>query len=208
MRERSMTARAKKNSHRVMTATGNNSRATPQFIYDWLDGMMHFTIDVCADAKNHKHARYFDERDNGLAQSWADETTFGNYPYGRQLPDWMRKARDTAMLQRGMGVSVIPVRAGSEWWKHYVKQIDGKAGKLRDVRVMPHYDLTWCRFEKLTVGVYCHDQRIPFDGMETGAPFDAAFIFMGHPSRRPVKPRILSSLPAGRDWPLLTEGWL
>ncbi len=203
-----MSDRAKKNSHRVQTATGNNNRATPQFIYDWLDAMMGFTVDVCADASNFKHPKYYDEKDNGLAQSWADETYFKNPPYARQLPDWMRKGRDSCMYQRAMGCAVIPARVGSEWWKHYVKQLDGKAGKLRDVRVMPRYDMTWCRFEKLTVGLYCHDQRIPFDGMETGAPFDAAFVFMGHPSRRPVKPRIPSTLPPGREWPMLVEGWL
>ncbi len=202
-----MNDRIRKHSARVQTATGNNSRATPEYFYDWLDGMLHFTVDVCADERNHKHARYFSEKDNGLAQSWAEESVFMNPPYGRQSPDWMRKLRDECMFSRAMGVALVPARVGVDWWRLYVKQLDGKAGKLRDVRVMPRYDLTWCRFERLTVGLYFHDQRIEFDGMETGAPFDAAVIFYGHPSRRPVKPRIVSTLPPGRDWPLLVEGW-
>lgn len=199
---------ARKHAHRVLTTSDNMKRATPEYFYDWLDGMMHFTVDVCADELNHKHARYFSERDNGLAQSWANETFFMNPPYGRQTPGWMAKARDEVMLDRAMGCALIPARVGVEWWRVYVKQLDGAAGKLRDVRVMPKYDLTWYRWERLTIGLYFHDERIEFDGLETGAPFDAAVVFMAHPSRRPVRPRIVSTLPARREWPMLVEGWV
>lgn len=199
-----MTTRHK---HRVLTASTTTIRETPQDFFDWLDGQMHYTIDVCADARNAKHPRFFDERANGLAQSWAGETWWKNPPYGRQTPAWMAKARDEAIYGRGMGTALVPARVGVEWWRVYVKQLDGAAGKLRDVRVMPTIDLTWYRFQKLTLGIYFHDERLLFDGMATGAPFDAALIFYAHPSRRPVDPVINSNLPTRREWPLLVEGW-
>jgi hypothetical protein len=195
-------------NHRVLTASTTTVRETPQEFFDWIDGMMHFTVDVCANKKNAKHPKFYDERQNGLAQSWAGETWWENHPYGRQTPAWMAKSREEAMYGRSMGCSLIAARVGSDWWRRYVRQLDGAAGKLRDVRVMQQgYDLTWYRFEKLTVGIYFHDERLPFDDMETGAPFDAALIFYAHPSRRPVKPIISSNLPARREWPMLVEGW-
>lgn len=190
-----------------MTASTNMRRATPVYFYAWLDAQLHFTIDVCADERNHKHPRYFSERDNGLAQSWAGETFFMNPPYGRQTGEWMRKARDEAMFSRAMGACLVPARVGVTWWREAVKCLDGAAGKLRDVRVMPKIDLTWYRFTNLNVGLYFHDERIEFDGLETGAPFDAAVVFYAHPTRRPVSPRVPSSMPMHREWPLLVEGW-
>ena len=157
--------------------------------------------------RNHKHPRFFTREDNGLAQSWAGESFWMNPEYGRALPGWMVKAREECMFDRAMGCALVPARVGSEWWRFFVRQMDGEAGKLRDVRVMQgSYDLTWYRFEKLTVGVYFHDERLPFDDLE-GAPFDSALVFYAHPSRRPVAPRIVSTLPGYRTWPMLVEGW-
>lgn len=197
----------RKHSARVQVASTTSVRGTPQEFFDWIDGQLHFTLDVCANAENAKCPRFFGERDNGLAQSWANHTWWKNHPYGRQTPQWMAKGREEAMFGRSMGASLVAARVGSEWWRVYVKQLDGAAGKLRDVRVMPKIDLTWYRWERLTVGIYFHDERLPFDGISDGAPFDSALIFYGHPSRHPVAPRIASSLTDRREWPMLVEGW-
>jgi len=194
-------------THRVLTASTNMRRATPKYFYDWLDGQLHFTVDVCADEQNYKHPRFFSERDNGLAQSWAGETFWMNPPYGRQTPAWMSKARDESMVTRAMGAVLVPARVGTDWWRRFVLQHDGQAGKLREVRADPKVAIVWYRWALLTVGVYFHDERIEFDGLETGAPFDASVIFYAHPTRHPVKPRLHSTLPAHREWPMLIEGW-
>lgn len=193
-------------NHRVMTASTNMRRATPEYFYNWLDGQLNFTIDVCADEHNHKHPRYFSERDNGLAQSWAGETFWMNPPYGRQTPQWMAKARDEVMHADAMGAILVPARVGTDWWRRYVLQHDGAAGKLRETRGHPTIPIVWYRWTSLTVGVYFHDERIEFDGLETGAPFDAAVILLSTSRRRVVRPRILSSLPGHREWPMIVEG--
>lgn len=183
------------------------TRATPEYFYRWLDGQMRFTVDVCASEENAKHPRFWSVKENGLAQSWLDETYFKNPPYGRQTPMWMARARDACMYERAMGCSLVPARVGVDWWRRYVLQLDGEAGRLKHLHQAPGLPLIWWRWERLVVGVYFHDERIEFDGLETGAPFDAAVIFMGHPSRRPVKPRVVPSLPGHRSWPLLVKDW-
>lgn len=190
-----------------MTKSSTTVRATPKEFYDWLDGQLHFTVDVCANEKNHQHPRYFSPADNGLAQSWEGETFFMNPPYGREIDGWMRKARDSAILDNAMGACLVPARVDTAWWRGSVMQADKKAGRLRSVFFDEAAGVLWYRWERLVVGVYFHDQRLAFDGMETGAPFPAAVVFMGSPRRRPVKPQLLSSLPGDRDWQLLVAYW-
>lgn len=190
-----------------MTKSSTTVRKTPKEFYDWLDGQMHFTVDVCANEKNHQHPRYFSPEDNGLAQSWEGETFFMNPPYGREITDWMKKARDSAIIDNAMGVCLVPARVDTEWWRLTVLQTDRRAGKLRNVHFDQEASVVWYRWYRLTVGVYFHDERIAFDGMENGAPFPASVIFFGAPRRRPVKPMLVSTLPAHRDWPLLVAQW-
>lgn len=195
-----------KHAHKVMTTSKVMDRSTPPEFYAWLDGQMNFTVDVCADERNHKHPRYFDLSHNGLAQSWVGETFWCNPPYGRSTPQWFAKARDSAMAG-AMGTMLVPARVGVDWWRRYVLQHDGEAGRLRDVRAEEKLALTWYRYQRLVVGVYFHDERLPFDGLDTGAPFDVAVIFYGKPGMRPALPRIDSSLTARREWPMLVERW-
>jgi len=198
-----------------MTASTTNVRATPKEIYDFLDGQMHFTIDVCANEQNYKHPRYFSEKDNGLAQSWEGETFFCNPPYGRQIGGWIAKARDSAIYDSAMGTLLVPARVDTDWWRVGVlqertwdrKDAQHAAGRLRDSRFDDRNQVWWLRFERLVVGIHYWDERIAFDGMESGAPFPAAFVFMGPPGYRPGRPRLPSSLPDRREWPMLVEGW-
>lgn len=194
-------------AHRVMTASTTTIHKTPADFYAWLDGMMHFTIDVCADESNHQHPRYFSEKDNGLLQSWEGETFFCNPPYGEQIGSWLRKARDSSILDSAMGALLVPARVDTDWWRTYVMQADGAAGKLRLVHFDAQKQVIWFRWERLTIGLYHHDQRLKFDDLSTGAPFPASVIFMAHPRRRPVKPALSSALPDNRDWTLLVEQW-
>lgn len=192
-----------------MTKSTTTVRATPREFYEWLDGQMHFTVDVCANEQNHKHPRFFSPEDNGLAQTWEGETFFMNPPYGREIVEWMKKARDSAILDNAMGACLVPARVDTEWWRLCVLQQDPKvaAGRLRSVHFDTDSLVHWYRWDRINIGVYFHDERIAFDGMETGAPFPAAVVFMGAPRRRPIAPQLLSTLPSDRDWPLLVAQW-
>lgn len=45
--------------------------ATPQWFFDRLDKVFHFTLDPCADDSNKKCPLYFTEQDNGLTKNWG-----------------------------------------------------------------------------------------------------------------------------------------
>jgi site-specific DNA-methyltransferase (adenine-specific) len=94
-----------------------NEWATPQDFYDQLNKEFNFTLDPCADATNYKCPKYYTQSDNGLAQSWDNETVFCNPPYGREIKHWVKKASEAV---GGVVVMLIPARTCTSYFHDYV----------------------------------------------------------------------------------------
>lgn len=193
---------------RPLMSSENAEWGTPREFFRWLNRGFNFTVDVCASSENAKLRRYYDRSADGLAQSWAGETFFCNPEYGDQLPRWAKKARASAIShERTGGVLLVPSRVDTDWWISTVEQAVGRllrSAWVKESRVL------WLRWAGLRVGVYHHDQRLPFEGMPTknGAPFPSSVIILTHPT---WKPPDLSNV---REWqaighrPPLTLGML
>lgn len=54
-----------------MFSTGNNNMSTPQWFFDRLNEVFHFTLDPCADDTNKKCNLYYTEQDDGLTKNWG-----------------------------------------------------------------------------------------------------------------------------------------
>lgn len=65
---------------------------TPQDLFDRLNAMHGFTLDVCALPENAKCAKYFTPEVDGLKQDWSGEVCWMNPPYGREIGRWIAKA--------------------------------------------------------------------------------------------------------------------
>lgn len=68
---------------------------TPQPLFDRLNAIYHFDLDVCASAENHKCEYYFDKDQDGLSREWIG-TVWMNPPYGREIGKWVRRACEYA----------------------------------------------------------------------------------------------------------------
>lgn len=102
----------------VHFSSNTNEWATPQNLFDYLNGIYNFTLDPCSDGINAKCAKYFTERDNGLVQDWSNDTVFMNPPYGRDIKYWIKKAYDES--QKGATVvALIPSRTDTKYWHDY-----------------------------------------------------------------------------------------
>lgn len=174
---------------------------TPPDFYAWLDRIFAFTIDLAALPHNAKHPRFYSPAQNSLMQSWEGETGYLNCPYGRSVGQWQAKTRDEAMYERALVVQLLPSRVDTDWWQTYVMSRDGAAGKLLRSEYVPKTGVLWLRWEALVTGIYHHDERLPFEGMENGAPFPSSVVIHAHPSRRTTAK---SSEPQDID---LTLGW-
>jgi site-specific DNA-methyltransferase (adenine-specific) len=90
---------------------------TPPDVFKRLDDVYHFTLDVCADANNHKCERYFDVEHNGLQQSWAGEVCFMNPPYS-QVAVWLDKAYKES-LNGAVVVCLVKSDTSTKWFRDY-----------------------------------------------------------------------------------------
>lgn len=68
---------------------------TPLHIYNALNQIYKFELDVCASKKNHKHSNYYTIKEDGLEQPWS-RMNFCNPPYSNILP-WYEKALEEAV---------------------------------------------------------------------------------------------------------------
>lgn len=113
---------------------------TPQYLFDQLDEEFHFTLDPCATDENHKCAKYFTKKDDGILQDWGNDIVFMNPPYGREIGEWIRKA----YFEGGKTtvVCLIPSRTDTKWWHNYcmrgeIRLIKGRL-KFKN-RTLPSY---------------------------------------------------------------------
>ena len=105
----------------VMFSSQTDQWATPQDFFNKLNEEFHFTLDPCADEFNHKCDRYYTKEQDGLLQSWEDETVFCNPPYGREIGKLVQKC----FLEVEDGgckcvVMLIPARTDTQWFHKYI----------------------------------------------------------------------------------------
>ena len=117
-----------KTTQKVMFSSKKDSWATPQSFFDKLNKIYGFTLDPCAAATNNKCARFYTEKQDGLAQSWQGESVFMNPPYGREIKHWIKKAHDES-LKGGLIVCLIPARTDTAYWHDYCMK-----GTIRFIR--------------------------------------------------------------------------
>lgn len=136
-----------KHSLRVMTSSKNNKWGTPKEWFDYLDLEFGFTLDPCCEHETAKCMKHYTPKENGLAQSWADERVFMNPPYD-QIKLWMKKAYEESM-KGALVVCFVPSRPDTEWWHRYAT----KADEIRHPK-----------------------GRVTFDGADAAAPFPTAVV--------------------------------
>ena len=130
----------------LMFSSKTDMWATPQPLFDRLDSVFRFDIDVCATAENAKCARFFTDADDGLQQEWRG-TCWMNPPYGRVIGEWVKKAHDSAKAGATV-VCLLPARTDTAWWHDYCLSAE----------------ITFIR------------GRLKFGGCKNGAPFPSAVV--------------------------------
>lgn len=105
--------------------------ATPQDLFDKLDAIFNFDLDVCAIAENAKCERFFSPCENGLKQEWQG-ICWMNPPYGSEIKYWVEKAGQAAK-QGNTVVALLPVRTDTRWWQDYCldREIHYIKGRLK-----------------------------------------------------------------------------
>lgn len=117
----------------VMFSSSTDDWATPQEFFDRLNEEFRFTLDPCANEKNHKCDRYYTKEQDGLLQPWDGERVFCNPPYGRGIGAWVKKAREAAE-RNALVVLLLPARTDTRWFHEWIygqSEIRFLRGRLR-----------------------------------------------------------------------------
>ena len=139
-----------------LMSSNTDEWATPPQLFEVFNEKYHFTLDVCANADNHKCPRYFDKSINGLDQDWTKDICWLNPPYGRTIGQWVKKASITAS-GGGVVVALLPARTDTKWWRY----------------VMTATEIIFL------------DGRVKFGNSKNSAPFPSVIVIWGTP-RVPV----------------------
>ena len=138
----------------VMFSSKTDQWATPQELFDQLNQEFRFNLDPCADAQNHKCARYFTAEDDGLKQNWGGYRVFCNPPYGRALKDWVEKCYREGCKDNTIVVLLIPARTDTTYFHDFIQ----RRAEIRFVR-----------------------GRLKFGDSKTGAPFPSMIVIFRGP---------------------------
>jgi len=108
---------------------------TPQRIFDACnEAYGPFTIDLAASPSNALCETFYSEEDDALSQTWTGRGWL-NPPYGRRLPLWIRKARESVAHRADLVCMLIPARPDTRYWQEdiflYASAITFLAGRIR-----------------------------------------------------------------------------
>lgn len=93
---------------------------TPQDFFDEWNRQFHFTLDACANEKNHKCNKYYTKEDNGLLKDWGGEIVWCNPPYGKNISEWVKKCHIECQKKGTIIVALLPARTDTKWFHEYV----------------------------------------------------------------------------------------
>lgn len=94
--------------------------ATPIDFFKKLDDEFHFTLDPCADERNHKCEKYFTKEDDGLSKNWGGYRVFCNPPYGKEIGKWVKKCYEESQKDNTIVVMLIPARTDTKYFHDYI----------------------------------------------------------------------------------------
>ncbi len=102
---------------------------TPQDLFNELNKIHNFDIDVCATKNNSKCQYFYHKEDDALSKPWnVDPYNYGevgkpmscwmNPPYGKTIGQWIKKAYEES--KRGATVvCLLPSRTDTKWFHEY-----------------------------------------------------------------------------------------
>ena len=92
---------------------------TPQQLFDALDLLYHFDLDVCATPENAKCESFFTKEDDAFTKNWGGHSCWCNPPYGRAIRRWVAKAYEEAQKPGTTVVMLLPARTDTAWFHDY-----------------------------------------------------------------------------------------
>lgn len=105
----------------VLFSSDSTEWATPQWLYDLLDGEFNFDLVPCATPDNAKCSCFYTKNENGLIKNWGGHRVFCNPPYGKNsISAWVEKGYIESRKPNTTVVMLLPVRTDTLWFHDYI----------------------------------------------------------------------------------------
>lgn len=92
---------------------------TPRDLFNQLDGVFKFNVDVCAmNQEASRLPNFFSPEQDGLKQDWSGLRCWMNPPYGRGMNKWIDKASNHDV------VALLPVRSDTQWFHRNIPGVN------------------------------------------------------------------------------------
>ncbi|MDM0612466.1 DNA N-6-adenine-methyltransferase [Clostridium perfringens] len=92
---------------------------TPLNLFEKLNEIFNFNLDVCAIPETEKCKKYFTPEIDGLSQEWYG-TCWMNPPYNRYQVNWIKKASEEVIKHNSIVVCLIPARPDTKVWHNII----------------------------------------------------------------------------------------
>ena len=101
-------------------------RATPQDLFEKLNGRFWFTLDPCSTHENAKCKEHYTKEENGLIQdrSKTAGSIFINPPYWKTIGDRVKKAYEESLKHKNRIVMLLPARTDTKRFHNYIYNND------------------------------------------------------------------------------------
>lgn len=137
---------------KVLFSSKSNNWETPNKLFEKLNNIFNFSLDVCASNKNAKCDKYYTIEDDSLNIQW-NGNCWMNPPYGRKISTWIKKAYKESLKSNTFIVCLIPARTDTKY----------------------QHDLIF----KYAEAVCFIKGRIKFSGNQNNAPFPSQIVVFG-----------------------------
>jgi phage N-6-adenine-methyltransferase len=119
----------------------SQSWATPQELFDRLDGEFHFNVDLAASTENAKCRQFYSERDDAFQHEWQG-VGWLNPPFNSPdvpLRRWVKRAYHAA-TKGATVVMLCPAHTNTNWWHDFCM----RASEIRFLRGRPKFGDAKC----------------------------------------------------------------
>ncbi len=92
----------------------------PQVLFNVMNDLYTFEVDVCASITNKKCSSFFTKEDDSLTKEWIGNCWM-NPPFNRQLGKFVLKMHQEYKKHKGIKCALIPVRSNTVWWSKVIE---------------------------------------------------------------------------------------
>lgn len=162
--------------NKIHFSSKSDEHATPQPLFDQLNRVYQFDLDVAATPENTKCAKYFTKDVDGLVQKWYGNVWM-NPPYSK-LKNWIEKAFISVHEEEcDYVVGLLPARTDTIAFHEYIYPYAHISSPMARILMDSKYNRDYA---DMIVRIHFIKGRLKFGDAKDSAPFPSMLVEWSH----------------------------